>query len=130
MNSLWRGTRTGGSTERGHENGKKKREGVYRDKEPDAIIKDHITANSQKLHCSDCKPQRRAYFYSTLRRRSATMRTWSLHSSVVVRVDADVLLLGAEGKLAALQGFQLMVGLQVRPAPHPAVDHMGQTLPV
>lgn len=51
--------------------------------------------------------------------------TWSLHTSVVVRVDADVLLLGAEGELAALEGFQLMVGLQVGPTPHPAVDDMG-----
>ena len=56
--------------------------------------------------------------------------TWSLHTPVVIRVDADVLLLRAEGELAALEGFELVVGLQVRPAPHPAVDHMGQTLPV
>lgn len=48
----------------------------------------------------------------------------------MVGVDADVLLLGAEGELAALQGLQLVVGLQVRPAPHPAVDDVGQTLPV
>lgn len=61
---------------------------------------------------------------------SPTTCTWSLHTSVVVRVDTDVLLLGAEGELAALQGFQLVVGLQVRPAPHPAVDDMGKTLPV
>lgn len=48
----------------------------------------------------------------------------------MVGVDTDVLLLGAEGELTALQGFQLVVGLQVRPAPDPAVDDMGQTLPV
>lgn len=48
----------------------------------------------------------------------------------MVGVDADVFLLGAKGELAALQGFELVVGLQVRPAPHPAVDDVGQTLPV
>ena len=56
--------------------------------------------------------------------------TWGLHTPVVVGVDTDVLLLGAEGELAALQGFQLVVRLQVRPAPHPAVDDMRQTFPV
>lgn len=58
------------------------------------------------------------------------MRTWSFHTSVVIRVDADVLLLGAEGELAAVQRFKLVVRLQVRPAPHPAVDDVRQTLPV
>ena len=48
----------------------------------------------------------------------------------MVRVDADVFLLGAEGELAAIERLQLVVGLQVRPAPHPAVDDVGQTLPV
>lgn len=56
--------------------------------------------------------------------------TWSLNAPVVVRVDTDVLLLGAEGEFAALQGFQLVVRLQVGPAPHPAVDDVGQALPV
>ena len=48
----------------------------------------------------------------------------------MVGVDADVLLLGAEGEHAAVQGPQLVVGLQVGPAPHPAVDDMGEALPV
>lgn len=56
--------------------------------------------------------------------------TWSLHAPVVIRVDADILLLGTEGELAALQRLQLVMGLQVRPAPHPAVDDVGQALPV
>lgn len=56
--------------------------------------------------------------------------TWGLHASVVVRVDTDVLLLGAKGELTAVQGFELVVGLQVRPAPDPTVDDMGETFPV
>lgn len=52
--------------------------------------------------------------------------TWTVHPLVVVRVDAHVLLLGAEGKLAALKRFELVVRLQVRPAPHAAVDDMRQ----
>lgn len=48
----------------------------------------------------------------------------------MIRVDADVLLLGAEGELATVQGFQLVVGLQIGPAPHPAVDDVRQALPV
>lgn len=58
------------------------------------------------------------------------VRTWSLHTSVVVRIDADVFLLGAEREFAALEGLELVVGLQVGPAPHSAVDDMRQTLPV
>ena len=53
-----------------------------------------------------------------------------LHSLVVVGVDADFHLLGGEGVLADLQRLQLMMGLQVRPPPHPAVDHMGQPFTV
>jgi hypothetical protein len=56
--------------------------------------------------------------------------TWCLHAAVVVGVDADVLLLGAEGELAAVQGLELVVRLQVGPAPHAAVDDVGQALPV
>ena len=48
----------------------------------------------------------------------------------MVGVDADVLLLGAEGELAAVQGLELVVRLQVGPAPHAAVDDVGQALPV
>lgn len=54
----------------------------------------------------------------------------AFHSLVVVGVDADLLLLGTKRKLAAFQWFQFMVALQVGPAPHAAVDDMGQSLPV
>lgn len=37
--------------------------------------------------------------------------TWSFNTSIVVWVDADVLLLGAEGELTAVQGLQLVVRL-------------------
>lgn len=56
--------------------------------------------------------------------------TWGLHSAVMVWVDADLLLLRAKRELAAFQGLQLMMGLQIWPAPHAAVDDMGQPLPV
>ena len=45
-----------------------------------------------------------------------------LHPLVVVGVDADLHLFGGEGVLADLQRFQLVVRLEVRPAPDPAVD--------
>lgn len=48
----------------------------------------------------------------------------------MVGVDAHLFLLGAEWELAALQRLQLVVRLQVRPAPHPAVDDVGQALAV
>lgn len=48
----------------------------------------------------------------------------------MVGVDADVLLLGAKGEFATLQCFELVMGLEVRPAPHAAVDNMGQALSV
>lgn len=118
LNSLWRGTRTGGSTEEpkwegSREGGRKeerkgKREGGRREGRQKS--NEHLQ-------------------WRRLGSRPLS-RTWRLHSSVVVRVDADVLLLGAEGELTALQGFQLVVGLQVRPAPDPAVDDVGEALPV
>jgi hypothetical protein len=49
---------------------------------------------------------------------------------VVVRVDADVLLLRRERELTHLQRLQLVVRLQVRPPPHPTVDHVRQALTV
>ena len=48
----------------------------------------------------------------------------------MVGVDADLLLLGVEGVLADGQGLELVVGLQVGPAPHAAVDHVGEALAV
>lgn len=53
--------------------------------------------------------------------------TWRLHTAVMIWIDADLLLLGAERKLAAIQRFELMVGLKIRPAPHSAVDNVWQT---
>ncbi len=56
--------------------------------------------------------------------------TWRLDADVVVGVDADLVLLEVECELAVLGGAQLVVALQVGPAPQPAVDHVGQALPV
>jgi hypothetical protein len=53
-----------------------------------------------------------------------------LHPLVVVGVDAHLHLLRVEGELADLQRLELVVGLQVRPAPHAAIDHVRQALPV
>jgi len=50
-----------------------------------------------------------------------------LHAFVVVGVDADLHLFGVEGEVADVHGFELVVGLQVRPTPHSAVDHVGKT---
>lgn len=56
--------------------------------------------------------------------------TWSLHALVVVGVDAHLILLHVEGKLAQVDGPQLVVRLQVGPAPEAAVDDVGKPLPV
>lgn len=56
--------------------------------------------------------------------------TWTVHPFVVVGVDTHILLFGAKRVLAAFQCLQLVVGLQVRPAPHPTVNDMWQALPV
>ena len=53
-----------------------------------------------------------------------------LNPLVVVGVDTDLHLLAGEGVVAHLQGLELVVGLEVGPAPHPAVDHVRQPLPV
>jgi hypothetical protein len=53
-----------------------------------------------------------------------------LHPLVVVGIDAHLHLLRVEGELADLQRLELVVGLQVRPAPHAAIDHVRQALPV
>ena len=55
---------------------------------------------------------------------------WGLDPLVVVRVDADLHLLGGEGVLAELQGLQFVVRLEIGPAPDPAVDDVGETFPV
>jgi len=49
---------------------------------------------------------------------------------VVVWVDAHILLLRSERELANVKSLELMVGLEVRPTPNPAVDHMGKPFPV
>lgn len=54
----------------------------------------------------------------------------ALHSLIVVGIDAHLLLLGAERKLAAFQWFQFVVALQVGPAPHSAVNDVRQSLAV
>lgn len=69
-------------------------------------------------------------FRSILAVTSRTSLTWTVNSFVVVRVDTHILLFGTEGVLAAFQRLQLMVGLQVRPAPHPTIYDMWQTFPV
>lgn len=56
--------------------------------------------------------------------------TWGLHSLVVVGVDTDFVLLHVEGELAHLHGAQLVVAVQVGPAPQAAVDDVGEPLPV
>lgn len=61
---------------------------------------------------------------------SPPVLTRTVHSFVVVGIDAHILLLGAERVLAALQGLQLVVGLEVRPAPHSAVNDVRQAFPV
>jgi hypothetical protein len=48
----------------------------------------------------------------------------------VVGVDTHLILLGVEGVLTELHGPQLVVGLQVRPAPQAAVDDVREALPV
>ena len=48
----------------------------------------------------------------------------------MVRVDADLILLGVEGIFTVVHSPQLMVGLQVWPAPQATVDHMRKTLSV
>ena len=56
--------------------------------------------------------------------------TGCLDSAVVVRVDADFLVVATEGELAEVQRLQLVVALQVRPAPYSAVDYVRQALSV
>lgn len=54
----------------------------------------------------------------------------ALDSLVVVRVDANFFLLGAEGVLAQLEGFELVVALEVGPAPHATVYDVGEAFTV
>lgn len=56
--------------------------------------------------------------------------TRTLHAFVVVGIDAHLLLLGAKRELTTLKWLELMVALQVRPAPHTTVDDVRQPLAV
>lgn len=56
--------------------------------------------------------------------------TWSLNPLIVVRVDADLILLQVEGILAGLHCSQLMVAVQVRPTPQAAVENVRKALSV
>lgn len=55
---------------------------------------------------------------------------WTFNTFVMIGVDAHFFLLGPERILAHLQGFELVMGLQVRPAPHAAIDDVGKAFPV
>lgn len=55
-------------------------------------------------------------------------RTWRLYSLIMIRVHADLVALLGEGVLAVLDRPQLVVRLQVRPAPESAINHVRQTL--
>ena len=39
-------------------------------------------------------------------------------------------MLAVERELADVERLELVVGLKVRPTPHPTIDHVGQALPV
>ena len=54
--------------------------------------------------------------------------TWTLHTFIVVGVYADFFLLGREGIIADVKRLQLVVTLQVWPAPHSAVDDVWEAL--
>lgn len=48
----------------------------------------------------------------------------------MIGIHTDFVLLHVEGVLTHLHGPQLMVAMQVRPPPQPAVDDMGKALAV
>lgn len=48
--------------------------------------------------------------------------TWRLYSLIVIRIHADLVALLGEGVLAVLDRSQLVVRLEIRPAPESAVD--------
>lgn len=48
----------------------------------------------------------------------------------MVGIDADLVLLGVEGELAVVHRPQLVVGLQVGPAPQATVDDVRKTFSV
>ena len=54
--------------------------------------------------------------------------TWCLHTNIVVGIDADVIPLERKGILAVVDSLQLMMVLEVRPAPQAAINHMRKSL--
>lgn len=110
--SVWRGTNTGGNT---GETGKN----------------NHTLTASCKLQVTKTRSATggpaRSQPDTHARLRIITGR---LHSLVVVGVDAHFILLEVEGKLAGIDGPQLVVTVQVGPPPQAAVDDVGQTLTV
>ena len=55
---------------------------------------------------------------------------WRLDPDVVIGVDADLLLLRGEGELAKGFRLELVVGLEVGPAPDSAVDDVRKSFAV
>jgi hypothetical protein len=53
-----------------------------------------------------------------------------LDARVVIRINTHLFLLRVERKLTALERFEFMMRLKVRPPPHPAVDHVRKSFSV
>ena len=57
--------------------------------------------------------------------------TLAFDALIVIRIDADFFVVGRlKGKLAAWSSFQLVMALQVRPAPYSTGDDVRKTFPV
>lgn len=54
----------------------------------------------------------------------------AVDAPIVERIDADVLQFGVEWELAVVERLELVVVLEVRPAPHAAVDDVRQAFAV
>ena len=52
--------------------------------------------------------------------------TWSLYSLVVIGVDADFVALLRKGVLAVFNGSELVMRLEIGPAPQTTIDHVRQ----
>ena len=61
---------------------------------------------------------------------SEYMLTWTFYSLVVVWIDADLLLFLSKSILAHIKCLQLMVTLQIGPAPNSAINNMGEPFPM
>lgn len=93
---------------------------------------EQIICNGGVLCHSCCEKQHsvRYLHLSTGEFLAGNRPTRTLHALVVVRIDADFLLFGRERIIARLQWLQLVVTLKVGPAPHSAVNHMREALPM